>query len=128
MKKQIILTFIASACSLMVFQGCTSSNVNAGEIGLRHTLKGKVTTIKVYNVRLSPQGRIYVGDKYTGLKKMVKQLKTEGANTNDRIAISIPANTSQKALTAIGRELATNGFGYIHFEQKNESATVKDHR
>jgi hypothetical protein len=64
------------------------------------------------------QGRIFVGDKYTGLKKMIKQMKADGIEKGDYITIQIPNNTSKNALTAIGRELASNGYSHILFKHE----------
>jgi hypothetical protein len=64
-------------------------------------------------VVMNNQGRIFVKGKYTGLKKMVKQLKEEGFPKKSTITVQIPENTSQNALKAISRELASNG--YTHF-------------
>jgi len=71
-------------------------------------------------IHMTKQGRIYVGDEYTGLKKMVKTLKSTGIKKDDRITIEIPKNTSENALKAIGRELASNGYVHILFKQKLE--------
>lgn len=49
---------------------------------------------------------------------MVKQLKADGVKTKDRIIIKIPPHTSPNALKSIGRELASNGYGYVHFRQE----------
>jgi hypothetical protein len=71
-------------------------------------------------IHMTKQGRIYVGDEYTGLKKMVKTLKSKGIKKDDRITIEIPKNTSENALKAIGRELASNGYVHILFKHKIE--------
>jgi biopolymer transport protein ExbD len=71
-------------------------------------------------IHMTKKGRIYVGDEYTGLKKMVKTLKSKGIKKDDRITIEIPENTSKNALKAIGRELASNGYVHILFKHKVE--------
>jgi len=128
MKTDITIFIFAVASSLMLFQGCATTSGEGKDVSVRLSNKGEVSVISVFSVRLSPQGQIYVGDRYTGLKKMVKQLKADGAKPDDRIVIIIPARTSPKALKAIGRELATNGYGYTHFEHEKKSAIVKGYR
>jgi biopolymer transport protein ExbD len=100
--KYINRLFIAVIFSLVItVTGCTTVKVEKGP-----------------TIRMTQQGRIYVGDKYTGLKKMIKQLKSDGIKTSDYITIQIPNNTSKNALTAIGRELASNGYSHILFKHE----------
>ena len=61
-------------------------------------------------VTLSDDGRIYVGKKYTGLTKLVAELKTKGIKPDTRIIIEIPENTSPNAITSISRELIKHGY------------------
>ncbi len=61
-------------------------------------------------VKLSPEGRIYVGKKYTGLTKLASELKSKGIKTNVRIIIEIPHNASPDAIAAISRELVKHGY------------------
>jgi len=69
-------------------------------------------------------GYIYVGGKFTGLKKMVKQLKHEGYSRDYTIIVQIPQNTSQRALSAIGRELASNGYPHFLFRHERKAKVL----
>ncbi len=109
MKTHIITIIITAICILISSQGCTTSRMGSKEI----------------SVRLSNEGRIYVGDRYTGLKKLVKQLKANGARKEDRIVINIPNHTSPNALKGIGRELASNGYSHILFKQEHKPSVKK---
>ncbi len=66
-------------------------------------------------VRLSKEGRIFVGDTYTGLRKMVKQLKADGVSKRTKITIEIPDNTSPKAMKSIAKTLSKGGYKRILF-------------
>jgi hypothetical protein len=76
-------------------------------------------------VRLSQDGRIYVGDTYTGLAKLSAQLKKNGFKTQEQITIEIPQNTSPNALSAIGQELASNGFRRFIFSKPRKTVVEK---
>ncbi len=127
--KTHITPFIVATFILVSLQGCTSgrtSNKNLRTKERRDSAnkssahKRTITHKKEVSVKLSNEGRIYVGNRYTGLKKMVKQLKANGAKKEDRIVINIPKNTSPNALKSIGRELASNGYGHILFKQEHK--------
>ena len=111
MKTHLIIFIVSIACILEFTQGCTTGQVGGKEV----------------SVRLSNEGRIYVGERYTGLKKMVKQLKADGTKKEDRIVIYIPPHTSQKAMTSIGRELASNGYPHILFKQEQRPSITIGH-
>jgi hypothetical protein len=76
-------------------------------------------------VRLSEEGRIYVGDTYTGLAKLSAQLKKDGFKTQDQITVQIPQNTSPNALAAISKELANNGFRRFIFSKPRKTVVEK---
>ena len=76
-------------------------------------------------VRLSQDGRIYVGDTYTGLAKLSAQLKKNGFKTQEQITIEIPQNTSPNALSAIGQELASHGFRRFVFSKPRKTVVEK---
>lgn len=93
---------------LLPLQGCTSLDGSDREP----------------TIRLSSSGRIYVEKKYTGLKRLVAQLKADGIKPSQRIVISVPRNTSPKAMQAISRKLLSNGYRRFIF-QKPRKATAK---
>ena len=94
-----ILTIAAVACLLLPMQS----------LALGSTQKPVV--------RLSTSGRIYVGDTYTGLKKLVAMLKSKGYKPENAITVEIPNNTSQKALQTIRHELMRKGYGKVRFRK-----------
>jgi hypothetical protein len=94
-----ILTIAAAACLLVPIQG----------LALGSSQKSIV--------RLSDSGRIYVGETYTGLKKLVAMLKSKGYKPEHAITVEIPKNTSQKALKAIRHELMRKGYGKVRFRK-----------
>jgi actin-like ATPase involved in cell morphogenesis len=122
MKKIIMLLM------MLIFAGCVTVSVTDDKPA----------------VTLTNKGRIYVGDKYAGLKNMVRELKSAGyekayakakkreveacknrknsdskhCETKYRIVVQIPRNTSQNALKAISRELASAGYDHILFKQE----------
>ena len=105
------------------FTGCATSG-STGKSGKKSKSTDVVVLVKqAPTVKLTQRGRIYVGDKYTGLKKMVKQIKANGVKKDQRIVVQIPRNTSQNALKAIGRELASNGYVHVLFKQELLSST-----
>lgn len=77
------------------------------------------------HVRLTDDGRIYVGNTYTGLSKLVSQLKRDGIEQQTRIMIEIPNNTAPSALSAIGRELASNGYRRFVFSKPRKAVAKK---
>jgi len=83
-----------------------------------------VTVEDAATVVMDSGGHIYVGGKYTGLKKMVKQLKREGYGKDYKIIIQIPQNTSQNALRAIGRELVSNGYPRFFFRHERKAKVL----
>jgi len=106
--KYINTLFTVALFSLIItVTGCTTVKVEAGP-----------------TIRMTKEGRIYVGDEYTGLKKMIKQLKSDGIKKDNLVTIQIPKNTSQNALKAIGRELASNGYTHILFKHELKPMSV----
>lgn len=125
MKKNITTLIILAACVLHLTQGCTTTTVTTRKRSPRTERKTKKSvTRKEVSIRLSSEGRIYVGDKYTGLKKMVKQLKADGAKKSDRIIIHIPKHTSPESIKAIGRKLASNDYVHILFKQEQKASVI----
>jgi len=125
MKRNIITLIISAACILYFAQGCTTSRVTSKKRSPRNERRTKKSvTRKEVSVRLSSEGRIYVGDRYTGLKKMVKQLKADGAKKSDRIIIYIPTHTSPESMKAIGRKLASNNYVHILFKQEQKPSVI----
>ncbi len=76
-------------------------------------------------VRLSDEGRIYVGKKYTGLTKLASELKSQKIKTSARITIEIPHNTSPDAITAISRELIRHGYRRYLFNKPVKATAEK---
>jgi len=125
MKKSIITFIISAACILYLTQGCTTTRVTSRKRSPKNErMTKKSVTRKEVSVRLSSEGRIYVGDKYTGLKKLVKQLKADGAKKSDRIIIHIPKHTSPEAMKSIGRKLASNNYVHILFKQEKKTSVI----
>ncbi len=85
-------------------------------------LWGKTTTP---TVKLSNEGRIYVGKKYTGLTKLVTELKSRGIKPNTRIVIEIPHNTSPDAIEAIAKELLRHGYRRYVFNKPVKAVAEK---
>ncbi len=128
MKTKTTILIIITACIFMIFQGCTTSTITRKKSSPKNERKTKKSvTRKEVSVRLASDGRIYVGDRYTGLKKMTKQLKADGAKKTDRIIIYIPRHTSPKAMKSIGRELASNGYAHILFKQEQKPTVIIGH-
>ena len=109
MKTNRIILLLAVACMALPCQNSI-------------TLWGKTTTP---TVRLSNEGRIYVGKKYTGLTKLVTELKSRGIKPNTRIVIEIPHNTSPDAIAAISRELIRHGYRRYVFNKPVKAVAEK---
>jgi len=76
-------------------------------------------------VRLSNEGRIYVGKRYTGLAKLAGELKAKGIKPETRIVIEVPHNTSPDALAAIAKELMRNGYRRYVFNKPRTTTAEK---
>ena len=109
MKTNRIILLLAVACMALPCQNSMA-------------LWGKTTTP---TVRLSNEGRIYVGKKYTGLTKLVTELKSRGIKPNTRIVIEIPHNTSPDAIAAISRELIRHGYRRYVFNKPVKAVAEK---
>jgi hypothetical protein len=101
MKTKLSILFIAAACILLPSLGCATLGGSSSEP----------------TVRLSNDGRIYVGQTYTGLTKLVSRLKADGIKSSERIIIEIPQNTSNNAISAISRELSSKGYRRFVFNK-----------
>ena len=66
-------------------------------------------------VRISQDGRIYVGDRETRLNQLARRLRREGYENTSTIYVSIPDETPRSVLVAVGRELASQGFRRVIF-------------
>lgn len=77
------------------------------------------------HVRLSDEGRIYVGKTYVGLSGLAAQLKNDGVKLQTRIMVEIPQNTSPDAMSAIGRALASNGYRRFMFSKPQKTVAEK---
>jgi len=77
------------------------------------------------HVRLNQDGRIYVGETYTGLPGMAAQLRKDGVKAQTMIMVEIPQNTSPDAMSAIGRELASNGYRLFIFSKPRKAVAEK---
>ncbi len=77
------------------------------------------------HVRLSTNGRIYVGKTETPVRKLAAQLKKDGIDPKMQVTIEIPPNTPPQALTVISRELASNGYRRIVFSKPRQATAVK---
>jgi uncharacterized protein (DUF362 family) len=97
MKTVHIIFLLAVACMLVP---CQSSMA----------LWGKTTTP---TVKLSNEGRIYVGKKSRGIKP------------NTRIVIEIPHNTSPDAIEAIAKELLRHGYRRYVFNKPVKAVAEK---
>jgi len=76
-------------------------------------------------VRLSTEGRVYVGKRYTGLAKLGSELKAKGIKPDTRIVVEIPHNTSPDALAAIAKELMRNGYRRYVFNKPRKAVAEK---
>ncbi len=77
------------------------------------------------HVRLSENGRLYVGDTETPVKKLATQLKKDGIDLKAQVTIEIPPNTPAAALTVISRELASSGYRRILFSKPRKATAEK---
>jgi biopolymer transport protein ExbD len=75
-------------------------------------------------IRMTDEGRIYVGNTYTGLKGLVPHLKRKDFPPNTRITIEIPHNASDESIKRIGQTLATGHYFSMRF-RKPRAATSR---
>jgi biopolymer transport protein ExbD len=106
MKRQFVILIIAAMVPL---------------IGLATPLSGSSKP----TVRLSQTGRIYVGEKYTGLRKLVSELKSSGISKKTRIVVEIPDNTSADALASISKELRKGGYRRFCFTKPRKATAER---
>ncbi len=66
-------------------------------------------------VRISAQGKIYVGEREVNLRQLGRRLRRDGYAQTDTIYVSIPEETPQRVLVAVGRELASQGYRRVIF-------------
>jgi biopolymer transport protein ExbD len=76
-------------------------------------------------VRLSENGRLYVGDTETPVKKLAAQLKKDDIDPKTQITIEIPTNATPQTLTAISSELASSGYRRILFSKPRKATAEK---
>lgn len=76
-------------------------------------------------IRLSSQGRLYVGDTLVALNTLGGELRKRGYSADQQITIEIPHNTSPNAITAIGRELAAHGYRRVIFSKPRQTIVEK---
>lgn len=109
MKKRMFTRSILLAL-MVAFSGCASAQV----------LKPADA-----HVRLSGNGKLYVGKVETPVKKLATQLKKDGIGPRTQIIIEIPPNTPPQALTVISRELASSGYRRILFSKPRKATAEK---
>lgn len=109
MNKHILTGSILLALSIS-FTGCASAQV----------LKPAAA-----HVRLSGDGRLYVGNAETPVKKLAARLKKDGIEPKAQVTIEIPPDTPAETLTAISRELAGNGYRRILFSKPRKATAEK---
>lgn len=76
-------------------------------------------------IRITPQGKIYIDKEEVSLRKMARQLRKSGIKKEDTIYVSIPTRTPQKALVAVSRELASNGYRRVIFTKPPKAIAQK---
>lgn len=108
--KTCLLKCLIALALMVSFSGCASAQV----------LKPADA-----HVRLSTNGRLYVGKIETPVKKLAAQLKKDGIGPKTQITIEIPPNTPPQALTVITRELASSGYRRILFSKPRKATAVK---
>ena len=109
MKVILSSLFVVASCILLPSMGCATIGGGSAEP----------------TVRLSNDGRIYVGKTYTGLTRLVSHLKANKVKPGERISIEIPHNTSQNAISAIGRELSSKGYRRFAFNKPLKASSQK---
>jgi biopolymer transport protein ExbD len=109
MKTRLYILLFVIAAAILPTLGCATAGRNPGSA----------------TVTLSHDGRIYVGTKYTGLRKLAAQLKADGIKPTTRIMVEIPQDTSPNAMSAIGRELSSNGYRRFAFSKPRRALSVK---
>jgi biopolymer transport protein ExbD len=86
---------------------------------------GKEEKVAV-TIHMSEEGRIYVGETYTGLKGLVAYLKRKKYPKSARITIEIPQNASDNAIQQIAQALATAGYFSMRFKKPQIADSTKD--
>jgi biopolymer transport protein ExbD len=109
MKTRLYILLFVIAAAILPTLGCATAGRNTGSA----------------TVTLSNDGRIHVGTTYTGLRKLVAQLKANGITPATRITVEIPQNTSPNAIAAITRELSNNGYRRLIFSKPRRAISVK---
>lgn len=66
-------------------------------------------------IRISEEGRIYVGDRETSLDQLARRLRRDGVAQSDTVYVSIPDETPRRVMVAVSRELASKGFRRVIF-------------
>jgi len=66
-------------------------------------------------IRITEEGRIYVGERETRLNRLARNLRREGYAPEDTIYVSIPERTPRRVLVDVGRELASRGYRRVIF-------------
>jgi len=105
MKKRLFIHFSLLVLTVS-FSGCASAQVLQGASA---------------HVRLAENGQLHVGNTDTTLSKLAAQLKKDGIGPRTQITIEIPPNTPPQTLTAISRELASNGYRRIIFSKPRKT-------
>lgn len=77
------------------------------------------------HVRVSNEGLIYVGEKEIELSKLAERLKKDDIPPQTQITVEIPSNTPPATLSAIGRELASNGYRRFIFNKPRKVVAEK---
>ena len=109
MKTRLYILLFVIVAAILPSLGCATAGRNSGSA----------------TVTLSNDGRIHVGTKYTGLRKLVAQLKANGIKPATRIMIEVPQDTSSNAIAAITRELSNNGYRRLVFSKPRRATAEK---
>ncbi len=102
----LVLVFL----SLMLCCGCATAQMLSG--GESH-------------VRVTETGKIYVGEKEVKLSALAAELKKEKIKPQTQVTVEIPHNTPANALSAIGKELASNGYRRFIFTKPRKAVADK---
>ena len=102
-------SLLALSCLLAIIASPTNLAANPDASGGMSIVQRRET------IRISAEGRIYVGDQETPLNRLVRRLRRECYSQSDTIYVAIPSETPQRVLVAVSRELASHGFRRVMF-------------
>jgi len=77
------------------------------------------------HVRLTEKGKLYMGENEVKLSALAAELKKDKIKPETQVTVEIPHNTPANALSAIGKELASNGYRRFIFTKPRKAVVDK---